>query len=121
MTDIDQIHINFGSDSLWALNLALGLVMYGIALDIEIGQFKVLLRTPKLVLVGLLSQFVLLPALTFVLVLTSSEYRFGIVFSSVLSWRECIQFHKSFVKGKYSTFYNSYGICNTVVGNYDTH
>jgi len=69
MTDIDQIHINFGSDSLWALNLALGLVMYGIALDIEIGQFKVLLRTPKLVLVGLLSQFVLLPALTFILVL----------------------------------------------------
>jgi len=66
---IDQIQINFDSDSLWTLNLALALVMYGIALDIEIKQFKVLLQTPKLVLVGLLSQFILLPALTFIFVL----------------------------------------------------
>ena len=66
---IDQIQINFDSDSLWTLNLALALVMYGIALDIEIKQFKVLLQTPKLVLVGLLSQFILLPALTFIFVI----------------------------------------------------
>jgi len=66
---IDQIQINFDSDSLWTLNLALALVMYGIALDIEIKQFKALLQTPKLVLAGLLSQFVLLPALTFIFVL----------------------------------------------------
>jgi len=66
---IDQIEINFNSDSLWTLNLALALVMYGIALDIEVKQFKELLRTPKLVLAGLLSQFVLLPALTYLFVL----------------------------------------------------
>jgi BASS family bile acid:Na+ symporter len=66
---IDQIQINFDSDSLWTLNLALALVMYGIALDIEVNQFKELIRTPKLVLVGLLSQFILLPALTYLLVL----------------------------------------------------
>jgi BASS family bile acid:Na+ symporter len=66
---IDQIQINFDSDSLWTLNLALALIMYGIALDIEVKQFKELLRTPKLVLAGLLSQFVLLPALTFIFVL----------------------------------------------------
>ena len=66
---IDQIQINFDSDSLWTLNLALALVMYGIALDIEVKQFKELLRTPKLVLAGLLSQFILLPALTYLFVL----------------------------------------------------
>lgn len=66
---IDQIQINFDSDSLWTLNLALALVMYGIALDIEVKQFKELFRTPKLVLAGLLSQFVLLPALTYLFVL----------------------------------------------------
>ena len=66
---IDQIPINFDSDSLWTLNLALALVMYGIALDIEVKQFKELFRTPKLVLAGLLSQFVLLPALTYLFVL----------------------------------------------------
>ncbi|MEK9583583.1 MAG: 1-acyl-sn-glycerol-3-phosphate acyltransferase [Flavobacteriaceae bacterium] len=66
---IDQIQINFDSDSLWTLNLALALVMYGIALDIEVKQFKELFRTPKLVMAGLLSQFVLLPALTYFFVL----------------------------------------------------
>ena len=66
---IDQIPINFDSDSLWTLNLALALVMYGIALDIEVKQFKELFRTPKLVLAGLLSQFVLLPVLTYLFVL----------------------------------------------------
>ena len=66
---IDQIQINFDSDSLWTLNLALALVMYGIALDIEVKQFKELVRTPKLVFVGLLSQFILLPALTYLFVL----------------------------------------------------
>jgi BASS family bile acid:Na+ symporter len=66
---IDQIQINFDSNSLWTLNLALALVMYGIALDIEVKQFKELLRTPKLVLTGLLSQFILLPALTYFFVL----------------------------------------------------
>jgi BASS family bile acid:Na+ symporter len=66
---IDQIQINFDSDSLWTLNLALALVMFGIALDIEVKQFKALLQTPKMVLAGLLSQFVLLPALTFIFVL----------------------------------------------------
>ena len=66
---IDQIQINFDSDSLWTLNLALALVMYGIALDIEVKQFKELFRTPKLVLAGLLSQFILLPALTYLFVL----------------------------------------------------
>ena len=60
---------NFDSDSLWTLNLALALVMYGIALDIEVKQFKELFRTPKLVLAGLLSQFVLLPVLTYLFVL----------------------------------------------------
>jgi BASS family bile acid:Na+ symporter len=66
---VDQIQINFDTDSLWTLNLALALVMYGIALDIEVKQFKELLRIPKLVLAGLLSQFVLLPALTYLFVL----------------------------------------------------
>lgn len=66
---IDQIQINFDSDSLWTLNLALALVMYGIALDIEVKQFRELFRTPKLILAGLLSQFILLPALTYLFVL----------------------------------------------------
>ncbi len=65
---IDSIQINFDEQTLWALNLALSLVMFGIALDISIQDFKALLKNPKPILVGVFSQFILLPAVTFVLI-----------------------------------------------------
>lgn len=71
MTDniLDNIHINFDSSSLWVLNLVLGLVMFGVALEISISDFKPLWSKPKALLVGLCSQFIILPAITFLLVL----------------------------------------------------
>ena len=66
---IDNIHINFDSNTLWALNLALALVMFGIALEISMADFKTLIKKPKVVLTGVFSQFVLLPLVTFLLVL----------------------------------------------------
>ncbi|MEQ9581855.1 MAG: bile acid:sodium symporter, partial [Arenibacter sp.] len=68
-TPLDKIHIDFNEQSLWVLNMALALVMFGIALDISIDDFRRLARKPKPLFVGVLSQFVLLPAVTFVLVL----------------------------------------------------
>ncbi|BFP42296.1 bile acid:sodium symporter family protein [Flavobacteriaceae bacterium GF1] len=65
---IDNVHINFDTKSLWALNVALALVMFGIALEIRMDDFKQLLKSPKLVLTGVLSQFILLPLVTFLLV-----------------------------------------------------
>lgn len=65
MQDIDLVKINFNSDSLWVLNIALAVVMFGVALGITTNDFKELLKHPKLVGVGLLSQFVLLPLLTY--------------------------------------------------------
>lgn len=51
------------------LNVALALVMFGIALDISIDDFRSLAKKPKPLFIGVLSQFVLLPAVTFILVL----------------------------------------------------
>ncbi len=65
---IDTIHINFNEESLWVLNMALALVMFGIALDIRLSDFKELFKKPKPILVGVLSQFLVLPAVTFLLV-----------------------------------------------------
>lgn len=65
---IDNVHINFDAKSLWTLNLALALVMFGIALEISIQDFKRLLKTPKPVLTGVVCQFLLLPIITFLLV-----------------------------------------------------
>lgn len=43
--------------------------MFGIALEISVADFKRLLKNPKPILIGLCSQFLVLPALTFVLVM----------------------------------------------------
>jgi BASS family bile acid:Na+ symporter len=66
---IDNIHINFDTNTLWTLNIALALVMFGIALEISISDFKTLFKKPKVVLTGVFSQFILLPLVTFLLVL----------------------------------------------------
>ena len=51
------------------MNLVLGLVMFGVALEISITDFKPLWSRPRSLVVGLLSQFVLLPFMTYALVL----------------------------------------------------
>ncbi|NOY48704.1 MAG: bile acid:sodium symporter family protein [Chlorobi bacterium] len=69
MQELDSVKINFDSTGLWVLNIALAVVMFGVALGITIDDFKRLLKQPKLVMVGVLLQFVLLPLLTFGLVI----------------------------------------------------
>ena len=68
MQELDDVVINFNSEGLWVLNIALAIIMFGVALNITLNDFKQLLKQPKPVLVGILSQFILLPALTFLLV-----------------------------------------------------
>ena len=69
MVDVNQAQINFDSNGLFILNIALAIVMFGVALGINIQDFKQLIQQPKPILVGLLSQFVLLPFVTFLLVI----------------------------------------------------
>jgi len=66
--ELDTIKINFDSDSLFFLNLALAVIMFGVSLNITIDDFRRIIKNPKSVLVGVLSQFVILPAFTFLLV-----------------------------------------------------
>lgn len=68
MQELDNVVINFDSKGLWILNIALAIVMFGVALNITLSDFKQLAKQPKPVLAGVLSQFVLLPALTFLVV-----------------------------------------------------
>ncbi|WP_299135797.1 bile acid:sodium symporter family protein [uncultured Tenacibaculum sp.] len=66
---IDSIQINFDTEALWMLNIALAIIMFGVSLDISIDDFKRLFKNPKIILVGILSQFILLPLFTFLLVI----------------------------------------------------
>ena len=51
------------------MNITLAAIMFGVALEIKIDNFKNIVNYPKSAILGVFSQFVLLPALTFVLVL----------------------------------------------------
>jgi len=66
---VDDIHINFNADNLWLVNLTLSLVMFGVALDIKISDFSNLLKSPKPVIVGIISQFLLIPLVTFLMII----------------------------------------------------
>lgn len=67
--DLSNISIEFSEKSLVFLNVCLGVIMFGIALSIDMSDFKKLLSLRKSALAGVLSQFLLLPALTYVIVL----------------------------------------------------
>ena len=68
MVDIDSIRINFDQEQLWILNLCLGFLMFGVALELKLIHFKYLLEKPKLAIIGLMSQLIWLPLLTLGLV-----------------------------------------------------
>jgi bile acid:Na+ symporter, BASS family len=61
--------IHFSPDSLIALNICLAFIMFGVALEIKAEHFSQLLNQKKAVVTGLFSQIILLPLLTFLLVL----------------------------------------------------
>ena len=66
--ELDAIILNFDAESLFFLNLTLAVIMFGVALNITISDFLRIVKNPKSVLIGVLSQFILLPAFTFLLV-----------------------------------------------------
>ena len=66
--ELDTIILNFDSESLFFLNLTLAVIMFGVALNITISDFLRIVKNPKSILIGILSQFILLPAFTFLLV-----------------------------------------------------
>ncbi|WP_226641431.1 bile acid:sodium symporter family protein [Mesobacillus subterraneus] len=66
---IDQVTLNFNSATLTIMNILIGFIMFGVALDLKVDDFKRTLSTPKPVLIGLIAQFFLLPAFTFLLVM----------------------------------------------------
>ena len=66
---LDHVRLNFSQGSLLFLNLALAIIMFGVALSIKVNDFKSVITKPKPTIIGYVSQFFLLPILTFLLVL----------------------------------------------------
>ena len=74
LLQLDTIRINFSAGGMHIINLVLAFVMFGVALGIQPSMFKEVLKKPKSVIVGLVSQLIALPALTFLLIVAFNQY-----------------------------------------------
>jgi len=70
---IDDLVLQFDTRSLAVLNGALALVMYGVALDLTVDDLARLARDPRGPAVGLLCQFVVLPAMAWGLAMLTTS------------------------------------------------
>lgn len=68
MNSLDAIRLNFNPESLQVLNWILAFIMFGVALELKWVDFVRLKDNPRASVVGIAAQFLLLPALTFVLI-----------------------------------------------------
>ncbi len=68
MNSIDQIRINFDPNQLLLINICLGFLMFSVALDLSIKDFRRVFQQPKTMLVGLSAQLLLLPIFTILLI-----------------------------------------------------
>lgn len=68
MESIDNITLNFSEQNIFFLNLSLGFIMFGVALKLTPEDFKMVLAQPLGTLVGVFSQFFVLPFLTFIII-----------------------------------------------------
>jgi len=66
--ELDNAHLKFDNKNIFIMNLSLGFIMFGVALQLKIDDFKRVLSAPKSVLIGFVSQFIALPFLTFLIV-----------------------------------------------------
>ena len=74
LLQLDAIRLNFSSASLHIMNITIGFIMFGVALGIHWENFKNIFSNPRLLIIGLSSQFLLLPAVTFLAVLAFGRF-----------------------------------------------
>ncbi|OIP82403.1 MAG: symporter [Porphyromonadaceae bacterium CG2_30_38_12] len=66
---LDPVRINFSASGMNIINIILSFIMFGVALDIKTGVLLQIFRQPKSYLIGLISQLVALPLVTFLLII----------------------------------------------------
>jgi BASS family bile acid:Na+ symporter len=74
LMEIDNVRLNYSEQGSKIVSVTIALIMFGVALELKPRDFRRLLNQPKSALVGIFSQFLLMPLLTFLLVLSLSNY-----------------------------------------------
>lgn len=69
MNEIDAMQLNYDQGNILIVNISLGFIMFGVALGLTFRDFRNVLKQKRSVLAGVLSQFIILPALTYLLII----------------------------------------------------
>ena len=69
MQNIDTVHVHFEQGQLDLLNYCLSFIMFGVALEISLADFRAVFLRPRAPIVGLLLQFLFFPLVTLGLIL----------------------------------------------------
>lgn len=74
LLELDPVKINFNAAGMHIINIVLSFIMFGVALGIKPEQFKLMLKNPKPTIIGLTSQLIALPLITFILVVILNDF-----------------------------------------------
>ena len=99
---IDEIRLHMSKDNLLLLNFLLAFLMFGIALNLKISDFRRLFQYPKKTLAGVLSQWVVLPFITYLLILVikpSASVALGLILVAACPGGNMSNFLSSYAKG----------------------
>lgn len=65
MEELDLVRLDFDSSQLWLMNLCLAFIMFGIALDLKLRDFRLLYTQTRWVIICLVAQLIMLPLMTY--------------------------------------------------------
>ncbi len=102
MNQVDDLILNFDPSSLILLNVILAIIMFGVSLDLKLDDFKRILRNPKGPIIGLIAQFLLLPAFTFgltLLIKPAPSIALGMILVSSCPGGNISNFFTNYAKG----------------------
>lgn len=74
LESLSTLTINFGQGGMMIVNIILAFVMFGVALGIKTETFKDVFKNPKSVIIGILLQWIGLPAVTFLVALVLNPF-----------------------------------------------
>ncbi|MFN3940491.1 MAG: bile acid:sodium symporter family protein [Chitinophagales bacterium] len=99
---IDAIKLNFNPDSLILLNFLLAFLMFGIALNLRVTDFKRLMLYPRKAFAGIISQWIVLPLITYFFLLLfqpPASMALGIILLAACPGGNMSNFLSSLAKG----------------------
>lgn len=71
---LDDIRLNFNPEGLFILNITIALIMFGVALEIKVKHFRNIWDNKRYPIIGFISQFFILPAMTFLLIIAMNKF-----------------------------------------------